>query len=143
MIKNMNNLQNVKMWCHNNLGQIGKWCNRAVFLFRIVVVAFIFVPFVSVASQPRILDSLGVEIKDFGLSPGKNIGTEAPSRSNLIKRSSAKNIDFSKFFSSSTISSNDITSFLKEAVVISIELTILIISITAQVLKGLLSAFKQ
>lgn len=142
MTKNTNNLQNVKMWCHNNLGQIGKWGNRVVFLFKIVVVALIFVPFVSVASQSRILDSLGIEIKGFGLNPGININTEAPSRSNLIKRSSAKNIDLSKFFSSSTISSNDVTSFLKEAVVISIELTILIISITAQVLKGLLSALK-
>lgn len=47
--------------------------------------------------------------------------------------------DFSKFFSSSNISSTDVTKFLKEAVVTAINLFILVITITIQVLKGLLS----
>ncbi len=69
-----------------------------------------------------------------------NIGTWIPL--SPIKNSS-QNIDFSKFFSSSKFSSNDIMSFLKEAAVTVINLTILVISITTQVLKGLLSVFNK
>ena len=53
-----------------------------------------------------------------------------------------QNIDFSRFFSSSSVSSNDLMSFLKEAVITGINLTILVIFITSQVLKGILSVIK-
>lgn len=69
-----------------------------------------------------------------------NIGTSIP-LSPL--KSPSQNTDYSKFFSSSKVSSNDITSFLKEAAITAINLTIIVISITGQVLKGLLSVFKQ
>lgn len=57
-------------------------------------------------------------------------------------KSPSQTIDFSKFFSSSNVSSNDVVGFLKEAAVMGINLTILVISITAQVLKGLLSVLR-
>ena len=57
-------------------------------------------------------------------------------------KSPSQDIDFNKFFSSSTVSSGDITSFLKEAAITGINLSLLIISITTQVLKGLLEAIK-
>ena len=68
-----------------------------------------------------------------------NIGTGIPL--SPIK-SPSQNIDFSKFFSSSNVSYNDATSFLKEAAITGINLSILIISITTQILKGLLSVLK-
>jgi len=78
-------------------------------------------------------------IKGLRFNQNLNIGTGIPV--SPIKSPSV-NIDFNRFFSSSTVSSNDLTSFLKEATVTGINLTILIISITSQVLKGLLEAIK-
>ncbi len=74
-----------------------------------------------------------------GLKQNLNTGTGV---SPSFIKSSSQNIDFSKFFSSSKVSSNDIMSFLKEAGVTVINLTILVISITTQILKGLLSVLK-
>ena len=71
-----------------------------------------------------------------------NTGTSIPNvPDSLIKNPSTK-IDLGKFFSSSRVSSNEVASFLKEAVMTGINLSILIISITTQVLKGLLEALK-
>ncbi len=78
-------------------------------------------------------------MKSFGLSPSVNTGTRTPL--SPIK-SPSQGIDFSKFFSSSNVSSTDVLSFLKQAAITGINLFILVISITSQVLKGLLSVFK-
>jgi len=73
------------------------------------------------------------------LNQGFNMGTGVtPSP---IKTPSV-DIDFNRFFSSSRVSSNDVMSFLKEAAITGINLSILIITITAQVLKGLLEVIK-
>ena len=78
-------------------------------------------------------------LKGLRFNQNMNIGTGTPV--SPIKNASV-NIDFDKFFSSSKVSSNDLTSFLKEAAVTGINLSILVISITSQVLKGLLSVLK-
>lgn len=163
----MNYLQNIKTWCRNNLVPVGKW-GGASFLFGVTITAFLFggnhvvrafvSKTVSTSSDQKSefkldlnpmdkindistpADNLIKEIiKGFRINPSINIGTEAPS--SPIKNSS-QDIDFNRFFSSSTVSSNDITSFLKEAVITGINLTILVISITTQVLKGILGAIK-
>jgi len=59
-----------------------------------------------------------------------------------ITKNISQNIDFNRFFSSSRISYGDVTSFFKEAAVTGINLTVLVISITSQILKGLLSVLK-
>lgn len=87
-------------------------------------------------------DLINNAIKGLKFDQVVNIGTGIPLSP---MKSPSHNIDFSnfsKFFSSSKVSSNDITSFLKEAMVTGINLTILIISITSQILKGLLSVLK-
>lgn len=118
------------MWCNNKLNTMGKW-GGVGFLFGIAITAFVFQGNNFVHAY--ILETTALiqptELKlDFNQA-GKinNITTD---------------IDFSKFFSSSRVSPNDIMSFLKEATVTAINLTILIISITSQVLKGLLSVIK-
>ena len=84
-------------------------------------------------------DLINEAIKDLRFNQNLNIGTGIPV--SPIKAPS-EDIDFNKFFSSSTVSSGDITSFLKEAAITGINLSLLIISITTQVLKGLLEAIK-
>ena len=164
----MNYLQNMKTWCRNNIGTIGKW-GGASLLFGVAVTAFVFgknFPLYAYVSdviptssyQPlqldlNPLDSMG-QINDLTLPVNElineaikglrfdqvvNIGTGIPL--SPIK-SPSQDIDFNKFFSSSTVSSGDITSFLKEAAITGINLSLLIISITTQVLKGILSALK-
>lgn len=59
-----------------------------------------------------------------------------------IKSPFQPDIGFNKFFGSSRVSSNDLASFIKEAAVTGINLTILIFSITSQILKGLLEAIR-
>lgn len=84
-------------------------------------------------------DLINNAIKGLRFNQNLNIGTGIPV--SPIKNPS-QTIDFNKFFSSSKVSSNDLTGFLKEAAVTGINLTILVISITSQVLKGLLEAIK-
>lgn len=84
-------------------------------------------------------DLINNAIKGLRLNQSINIGTGTPM--SPIKTPSL-DIDLSKFFGSSKVSSNDLTSFLKEAAITGINLTILVISITSQVLKGLLSVIK-
>ena len=157
-----------KTLCCNNLDTVGKW---ASFLFGVAIAAFVlggnfsaqaYVSDVIPTSsyQPaelkldlNPLDSIG-QINDIALPVNElineaikglrfdqvvNIGTGIPL--SPIK-SPSQNIDFSKFFSSSNVSYNDATSFLKEAAITGINLSILIISITTQILKGLLSVLK-
>lgn len=157
-----------KILCRNNLSTIGKW-GGASFLFGVVITAFVFggnIPLRAYASETIIpvnqqnelkldFNSIG-KINDITLpvndlinnaisglrlnqGVGVNIGTNIPV--SPIK-SPSQNIDFSKFFSSSAVSSGDIMSFLKEAVITGINLSILVISITSQVLRGLLDAIK-
>ena len=82
---------------------------------------------------------LNEAVKGFKLNKSINIGTGIPL--SPVKGPSQAT-DFSKFFSSSKVSSNDVTGFLKEAAITGINLSILIISITSQVLKGILSVLK-
>lgn len=84
-------------------------------------------------------DFINSALNGLRFNQNPNIGTTTPSSS--IK-SPSQNMDFSKFFSSSSVSTNDAMSFLKEAAVTVINLTILIISITTQILKGLLGVLK-
>lgn len=79
-------------------------------------------------------------LNGFRLNKNINIGTGIPI--SPIK-SPSQVTDFSKFFSSSKLSANDVMSFLKEAAVTGINLSILVISVTAQVLKGILSVFNK
>lgn len=83
-------------------------------------------------------DLINSALNGLRFNPNINIGGVSPSP---IK-SPSLNMDFSKFFSSSEVSSKDITSFLSEAAITVINLSILIISITSQVLQGLLSVLK-
>ena len=158
----------MKTWCRNNIGTIGKW-GGASFLFGVAVTAFVFgknLPLYAYVSDViptssyqqlqldlNPLDSVGQinnltlpvnelineAIKGLRFDQVVNIGTGIPL--SPIK-SPSQNIDFSKFFSSSNVSYNDATSFLKEAAITGINLSILIISITTQILKGLLSVLK-
>lgn len=148
---------------------VGKW-GGASFLFGVIITAFIFggniIPshayvidattsasFSEPAEFKLDFDSVG-KINDVTLpinnlmndtlrglrfNQNMNIGTGVPSSPT---KSPSQNIDFNKFFSSSKVSSNDVTSFLKEATVTGINLSILVISITSQVLKGLLEAIR-
>ncbi len=121
---------------HNNyLKTVGKW-GWSSFLLGMIITSFIFGQNFPLYAYG--LDSISVnqptELKlDFNSVRKIN---------NIISPINKQNIDFSKFFSSSAVSSNDIMGFLKAAAVTGINLTILVISITAQVLKGLLSVFK-
>ena len=159
------------MWCNNNLTTVGKW-GGASFLFGVAVTAFVFgknfplyayvsdvIP-TSSSYQPlqldlNPLDSVG-QINDLTLPVNElineaikglrfdqvvNIGTGIP-LSPIKSPSQGIDFDFNSFFSSSTVSSGDITGFLKEAAITGINLSLLIISITTQVLKGILSALK-
>ena len=158
------NLQNTEMWSNNYSKTVGKWSDKK-FLFGIIMIVFIFgfnftaraytTDSVSPNSTELKLDLNSVgkineitlpvndlinnAIKGLRFNQNINIGTGTPS--SLIKSPSA-DIDFNKFFSSSKVSSNDLTSFLKEAAVTGINLTILVISITSQILKGILGAIK-
>lgn len=163
----MDYLQNIKMWCRNNLGTVGKW-GGASFLFGLVVTAFMFgqnliahadvIETVSTGSyRPTELklnldpisnlknitlpvnDLINSALNGLRFNQNLNIGTGTPL--SPIKTPS-QGIDFSKFFSSSKVSSNDVMSFLKEAAITGINLSILIISITTQILKGILGALK-
>ena len=158
-----------KMWFRNNLSAVGKWSGIS-FLFGVAITTTTFVfggnlslyAYVSDAvstssSQPtefkldlnpisKITDItapvdnlINNAINGLKFNQVINIGTGVPL--SPIK-SPSQTMDFSKFFSSSKVSYTDVTSFLKEAAITGINLTILIISITTQVLKGLLSALK-
>ena len=158
-----------KMWFRNNLSAVGKWGGIS-FLFGVAITTTTFVfggnlslyAYVSDAvstssSQPTefkldlnpiskitditlpVNDLINNAIKGLKFNQNINIGTWIPLSPT---KNSSQNIDFSKFFSSSKVSYTDVTSFLKEAAITGINLTILIISITTQVLKGLLSALK-
>ena len=160
----------MKTWCRNNIGTIGKW-GGASFLFGVAVTAFVFgknLPLYAYVSdviptssyQPlqldlNPLDSVG-QINDLTLPVNElineaikglrfdqvvNIGTGIP-LSPIKSPSQNIDFDFNRFFSSSRATPDDITSFLKEAAITGINLSILIISITTQVLKGLLSVLK-
>lgn len=154
------------MWRNNNLGMVGKWGGFS-FVVGVMITAFVFngnnfsyaytsetvipinqqnelkLDFNSVGKINEItapLNSFVNEaLKAFRLNQSINIGTGVPL--SPIKNPSQA-IDFNKFFSSSKVSSNDLTSFLKEAAITGINLTILVISITSQVLKGILEAIK-
>lgn len=158
----MGYLQNIKIWCNNNLGEVGKW-GGVSFLFGIILT--VLVSGTNFSLRAYILDPISTnpnqptELK-LNYNPISNINDTAAPVNNIIKNAinsfklngvspspikspSAQNLDFSKFFSSSTASSNDIFSFLKEAAVTVINLTIVVISITVQVFKGVFSALKQ
>ena len=162
----------MKMWCRNNLIAVGKWGGInllpgviiAVFVFGNNINfsnAYVIDEIPSSRSFPSSefklelnpMDSVNKlnditlpvnnlindTLKGLRFNQNMNIGTGIPV--SPLKNPSV-NIDFNKFFSSSKVSSNDLTSFLKEAAVTGINLTILVISITTQVLKGLLSVLK-
>ena len=140
------------MLCRNNLGKVGKWGGSKL-LFTVALMVFVFVP---IASQSKILDSTQSTELKLDFDPISEINDITALVNNLINSilngpRLNKNIntgtripyrDFSKFFSSSIISSDDILIFLKEAAVTGFNLTILVISITAQILKGLISVLK-
>lgn len=149
----------------NNLIMVGKWVRNS-FLFAIMTTLFMFEGSLSshaygsdlLPTNPTtefkldfnqtdnlnkitlpIGDLLNDALKGLRLDQKMNISTNIPI--SLIKNPS-QNIDFSKFFSSSSVTSNDLMSFLKEASITGINLTILVISITSQILKGILGALK-
>ena len=155
------------MWCRNNLDTIGKW-GRISLLFSLIVTASMLkvnnfahaYAGETIPTNPHQQTELKLDFNSVGkinevtapvnnlinsavnglrLNQNINIGTGIP-LSPL--NNTSQNIDFSKFFSSSKVSSNDITSFLKEASITVINLTILVISITTEILKGLLSVLK-
>ena len=153
------------MWYRNDLIAVGKGGNKK-FLFGILAIFILGFGFNftahayttdSTPSNPAELkldlnsmgkinettlpinDLINKAIKDLRFNQNMSIGTGIPV--SPIKNPSA-DIDFDRFFSSSRVSSNDLTSFLKEAAITGINLGILIISITSQVLKGLLSVLK-
>ena len=158
------------MWHNNYLETVGKW-GGASFLFGVAVTAFVFgknfplYAYVSdvipTSSYQQLqldlnpLDSVGQindltlpvnelineAIKGLRFNQNVNIGTGIP-LSPIKSPSQGIDFDFNSFFSSSTVSSGDITGFLKEAAITGINLSLLIISITTQVLKGILSALK-
>ena len=162
----------MEMWCSNNLTAVGKWSGPTFMFGVFIVIlmfgnninfshAYVIDEMPSSKSYPNSefkldlnpLDStnklnditlpvnnlINDTLKGLRFNQNMNIGTGTPV--SPIKNASV-NIDFDKFFSSSKVSSNDITSFLKEAAVTGINLSILVISITSQVLKGLLSVLK-
>lgn len=152
------------MWFNNLLSKIGKWGGLS-FLFGITLTAFMFGDNVSLPAYTYAytLDTMSTNsyqptefMLDF--NPTEKINDITAPVNNLInsainglrfgvspspiKSPSQQDIGFDKFFGSSRVSSGDIMSFLKEAAVTGINLTILVISITTQVLKGLLSVLK-
>lgn len=142
---------------------MGKWGGLS-FLFGITLTAFIFGDNVSLPAYTYAftLDTMSTnsyQQTEFKLdfNPTEKIKDITAPVNNLINsavngfrfgvspspiKSPSQNINFNKFFSSSNVSSDDVMSFLKEATVTGINLSILIISITTQVLKGLLSVLK-
>src|SRR3989338_9698356 len=148
-----------KILYRNNLKEVGKR-GEFSFLFAITIVVFVFginFPLHAYASETSELkldlnpinqinnitlpvnDLINNAIKGLKFDQVINIGTGIPL--SPIK-SPSQNIDLNKFFSSSKVSSTDIMSFLKEAAITGINLSILIMTITSQVLKGLLSVLK-
>ena len=86
-------------------------------------------------------DLINEAIKGLRFDQVINIGTGIP-LSPIKSPSQNIDFDFNRFFSSSRVTPNDLTSFLKEAAITGINLSLLIISITTQVLKGLLNVLK-
>lgn len=160
------------MWCRNNLSAVGKWggvsflFGAAITAFVVGGNTFLrayMLDTVSTSSyQPNTefkldltdplnsinsINNVTLPVNNLinnainGLRFNQNIdiGTWIPL--SPIKNPS-QDMGLSRFFGSSRVSANDITSFLKEAAVTGINLSILIISITTQVLKGLLSVLK-
>ncbi len=156
-----------KMWFRNNLGAVGKW-GGVSFVFGIAITALMFGG--NFPSYAYVLDAVStssyqpIELK-LDLNQASKINDITAPVNNLIKgalngfkfnqnidigtwmpispiKNPSQAIDFSKFFSSSKVSYTDVASFLKEAAVTGINLTILIISITTQILKGILSTLK-
>lgn len=139
-----------KMLCRNNLGIIGKWGAR--FLLGVVVATFVLAP-IAYASETKLkLDLSPINKINEATAPINNVFSSVQRIFKLgqsingtpisISSGSSQDTDFSKFFSSSRITTNDVTSFLKEAVKTGTNLTILIVSITLQVLKGLLGVLR-
>ncbi len=123
-----------KTWYHNNLDTVGKWV-KIIFLFGLITVTVLMFT-VNISSYANALDTISAD------QPTElKIVLNVDPVSSLIQ-SPSQDIDFSRFFSSSTVSSGDITGFLKEATITGIKLSILIISIITQIIKGLLSVFK-
>jgi len=158
-----------KMWCRNNLDKVGKWVGKASSLFGVIITFFIVIEIFSLntyavdtipasSSKPvdfkldlksiskineltlPINDLINEAVKGLRLNEGVNMGTGIPV--SPIK-SPSRDIDIGKFFSRSIISSDDVTSFLKEAAVTGIKLSILIVSITTDIVKGILNALKE
>ncbi|GEM_PF-5353041 len=150
-----------KVLCRNNLGKVGKWGGIGFFV-GIVITALMFggnFPLRAYISDAVSTSSYQPKEFKLDLNPVSNINDITAPVSNLINntlnglkfnqvvspnpiKSPSQNIDFSKFFSSSKVSTNDVASFLKEAAITGISLAIEIISITSQILKGLLSVLK-
>src|SRR3989344_867688 len=157
-----------KMRCRNNLDKVGKWVGKTSSLFGVIITFFTVIEIFSLntyavdtipasSSKPAdfkldlnsiskinkltlpVNDLLNEAIKGLRLNEGVNIGTGIPV--SPIK-SPSQDMDIGKFFGSSTVSTNDVTSFLKEAAVTGIKLSILIVSITTDIVKGILSALK-
>lgn len=148
----------------NNLSAIGKW-GGAGFLSGIAITVFMFggnylarayvvetVPmnsyqpnakfkldFNPISKINEVAAPVNYLINSLKFNRDINIGTWVPLS---LMKSPSQNTDFSRFFGSSKVSSNDIMNFLKEAAITGINLTILIISITIQILKGLISVLK-
>ena len=162
-----------KIWYSDNLGTVGKWGGvsflfgiaiSAFVLGRSMPLSAYMSDSISTSSYQQIEfplnlnpldqinqingitlpvnDLINEAIKGLRFDQVINISTGIPL--SPIK-SPSQNIDFNfnTFFGSSRVSSNDITSFLKEAAITGINLSLLIISITTQVLKGVLSVIKQ
>jgi len=146
------------MWFKNNLKAVGKWGGIS-FLFGIIITSFIFgrtslrslamIVQANFPLQAYILETtptnlnqtefkLDLDVVNSAINSLKSNQGSSPS----ITKNISQNIDFNRFFSSSRISYGDVTSFFKEAAVTGINLTVLVISITSQILKGLLSVLK-
>ena len=107
------------MWCRNNWITVGKWGGGS-FLLGIIITSLVF-------GQSF---SLHAYVSDTQYMKPTNQQIDSKT-------------DFSKFFSSSRVSSNDLMSFLKEAGLTAINLTILVITTAVGVLKGILGGIKQ
>lgn len=124
-----------KIWCSNNLDTVGKR-GKAMFLFGFITVAFlVFVVNISPCAHALSIISTDQPTELKNILNAELVGG--------LAEVSSRGMDFSRFFSLSTISQGDVTGFFKEAVIIGIKLSILIISITTQVITGLLGVFKQ
>jgi len=112
---------------------VGKWgVIWSIFLFSIIMP-------VQAAEIFQVNDLIKKTLKEFPINQKIKLDTATPSSPT---KSSSQNFNLKEFFDPSTVSSNEIMSFLKEAAIVGINLAVLVMTVTIQVLKGLLSVMR-